>query len=99
MFNRNFLLSIFFLFGFFSAVNAATGDIEAFNGILCKIIALTQGSIVKAICLLGLIMISVMLFMGKMNFTVAASLGVSIGGIFGAGAITEMMTDGSLGCE
>lgn len=72
----------------------------ALTGTICKIVSALQGPVARGVAACGIIFLGFSLFMGKISWGTALSLGIGLGAIFGANKIVGLMNsiDGANAC-
>ena len=85
---------MFFLTLFYSGYAAAEDGSDAIATVLCKVVQELQGTIGKAIATIGVVVLGVGLFMGKISWPVAAATAVGIGLIFGSANLVQFFGAG-----
>jgi len=91
---------LFFVVAFFSIIlpNAAFADAAQGGGIetvLCNVVNQLQGGIGKAIATIGIIVLGIGLFTGKLAWPLAIATAIGIGMIFGAASIVDWVSAGT----
>lgn len=84
-----FSLSIIsFILFFCNEIFAGTATSnDAIGDTLCRVVQNLQGNIARAVATIGIFVVGVGLFMGKLNWATALATAVGIGIVFGAGRI------------
>lgn len=75
---------------------SASGN-TAISNALCLIANELTGKIGKGIATVGVVMLGIGLFLGKLSWGLAVAVGIGIAGIFGATTIVNWMSGGSSG--
>lgn len=63
--------------------------------VLCNVVNQLQGGIGKAIATIGIIVLGIGLFMGKLSWPLAVATAIGIGMIFGAASIVDWVSAGT----
>lgn len=79
---------------------SASSSNTAISNALCLIANELTGKIGKGIATVGVVMLGIGLFLGKLSWGLAVAVGIGIAGIFGATTIVNWMSGGasSTGC-
>ncbi len=73
---------------------AATASGDVIGATLCRLTTTLTGGIAKSIATIAIFTVGIGLFMGKVNWGVAAMTAAGVGIIFGAGSIMNMINPG-----
>ena len=71
------------------------------NGIvivLCNAISIVTGGAGRAVVLIVVVVVGVLFFIGKVNWSLLVAIGLGVGVMFGAHAIVNIVTGGELQC-
>lgn len=87
----------FFIAVFASAIisNPALAANDAITQVLCNVVATLQGTMGKAIATIGICVLGIGLFLGKLNWAVGIATAIGIGLIFGASSFISWVASGS----
>lgn len=67
--------------------STASTTVSGIGGVLTKIVCLLQGTVGKSMATIGICVLGIGLFMGKLSWTLALATAIGIGLIFSAGSI------------
>ena len=80
---------------------SSTGANKDRNGIvivLCNAIGIVTGGAGRAVVLIVVVVVGVLFFIGKVNWSLLVAIGLGVGVMFGAKAIVNIVTGGELQC-
>ena len=77
------------------ATTSTTGNGDSISNALCNILGLLQGTAGQAIASIGVVVLGVGIFLGKISWPLAVATALGIALIFGAGTIVTMITANS----
>jgi type IV secretory pathway VirB2 component (pilin) len=80
----SFTLCAMLFFNLDAFAAAADASNNAISNVLCSVVAALTGTIGQAIATIGVVVLGVGLFTGKLSWTTALATGLGIGIIFGA---------------
>ena len=85
----------FFMAAFFALIisNQALAS-DAITQVLCNVVATLQGTMGKAIATIGICVLGIGLFLGKINWAIGIATAIGIGLIFGASSFIGWITSG-----
>lgn len=78
-------------------IASASSSNTAISNALCLIANELTGKIGKGIATVGVVMLGIGLFLGKLSWGLAVAVGIGIAGIFGATTIVNWMSGGTSG--
>ena len=78
---------------------AAAGNGDSISNALCNILGLLQGTAGQAIASIGVVVLGVGIFLGKISWPLAVATALGIALIFGAGTIVTMITANNSGAS
>ncbi len=77
-----------------TASGTSTDDGGAISEALCRVSNALTGKIGRGIATIGVVMLGIGLFLGKLSWGLAVAVGIGIAGIFGATTIVGWMSGG-----
>jgi type IV secretory pathway VirB2 component (pilin) len=77
-------------------VESAYATSTTIGNTMCRIVGMLTGQVGKAIATMGIVFLAIGLFVGKISWGVAVSVGIGIGAIFGAPSLVNWLA-GSTG--
>ena len=80
---------------FVSMPEMAAASESAISGALCRVANALTGKIGRGIATIGVVMLGIGLFLGKLSWGLAVAVGIGIAGIFGATTIVNWMSGGN----
>jgi type IV secretory pathway VirB2 component (pilin) len=96
LYNSIMLLISFFCIMFFTESSLASNSSAAAGGglgdAMCNVVNMLTGKVGKAIATIALIFLAFGLFVGKVTWGLAVSLGIAIATIFGADQLINIIT-------
>ena len=78
-----------------SSTTPTTTNLDAISQALCNILGLLQGTAGQAIASIGVVVLGIGIFLGKISWPLAVATALGIALIFGAGTIVTMITANS----
>ncbi len=82
------------LAAFFISNSAFAADGGALTTVLCNVVKALQGTMGKAIATIGICVLGIGLFLGKINWALGIATAIGIGLIFGASSFINWITEG-----
>ena len=71
--------------------------VDAITALLCKVVNLLTGTIGSAVATIGIVVLGIGLFTGKLSWTTAIATALGIGIVFGAASLVSYLTPTSGG--